>query len=87
MITLYNRDDAILYQTLAFREGVDVSGYIIYPDMSKTVETSFTELGDGIYFLRICLQGREGFQDKDKFGIVIKENGAVTKFETILVDN
>ncbi len=87
MINIYNNNDAIFYQAVGFREEVAVTGFIIFPDMTKSLESSFTELGDGIYYLKVCLKGLKGYKDMDKFGVVIKENDVTKKFETIFVDN
>lgn len=87
MIYSQNEVERIFYQTNLFTEGVVVTGYLINPDTTTSVLHTFTELGDGIYCLDVSIKRRDGFQDVDKFGIVIKENGVTKKFETIIVEN
>lgn len=87
MIYSQNETERIFYQTHLFAEGVTVTGYLINPDTTTSLLHTFTEIGDGIYCLDVKIKRKEGFQDVDKFGIVIKENGVIKKFETIIVEN
>ena len=87
MINSSNEQERIFYQSKGFIEGIVVTGYLINPDTTTSLLHTFTEIGDGIYYLDISIKRLEGFQDVDKFGIVIKENGITKKFETIIVEN
>lgn len=87
MIYSRNETERVFYQTTMFVEGIVVTGYLINPDKTTSLLHTFTEIGDGVYYLDLQIKRLEGFQDVDKFGIVIKENGVTKKFETIVVEN
>ena len=72
----------IFYASVSFQEGLTVTGYVIYPDLTKSDVLEFDELGDGIY------SGLFPFEKKsnnriEKYGIVMKEDGATKLFEII----
>ena len=72
----------VFYQSLNFQEGLTVTGYVIYPDLTKSDVLEFDELGDGIY------SGLFPFEKKsndriEKYGTVMKENGVTKLFEII----
>ena len=87
MIYSQNETERIFYQTCLFVEGVVVTGYLINPDTTTSLLQTFTEIGDGVYYLDVQIKRLDGFQDVDKFGLVVKENGVTKKFETIVVEN
>lgn len=83
-ITLRYHENAfqLFYASTGFQEGLIVTGYVIYPDMTKSNTQEFDELGDGIY------SGLFPFEKKsnnriERYGIVMKENGIVKLFEII----
>ena len=72
----------IFYFAINLQEGLTITGYVIYPDMTKSDVLEFDELGDGIY------SGLFPFEKKsnnriEKYGIVMKEDGATKLFEII----
>ena len=72
----------IFYASVSFQEGLTITGYVIYPDMTKSEPLEFDELGDGIY------SGLFPFEKKsnnriEKYGIVMKEDGVTKLFEII----
>lgn len=72
------------YASSGFAEGKDVTGYVIYLDLQKSDVFSFDSLGDGIYTVSIPIR-RATKSASEKFGVVIKEDGTVVKFEIILL--
>lgn len=76
----------LLYSALGFVAGLAVTGYLIYPDRTKSDVVVFEDLGDGIYagdFPYI----RKTAELDEKYGVVIKENGVVKHFELIKMIN
>lgn len=72
----------IFYSSAGFRVGLTVTGYVIYPDMSKSDVLEFDEIGDGIY------SGLFPFEKKsnklvERYGLVMKENGVTKLFEIV----
>jgi len=72
----------IFYVSVGFQEGLTITGYVIYPDMTKSDMLEFDELGDGIY------SGLFPFEKKsnnriERYGLVMKENGVTKLFEII----
>ena len=72
----------IFYASASFREGLTVTGYVIYSDMTKSDVLEFNELGDGIY------SGLFPFEKKsnnliERYGLVMKENGVTKLFEIV----
>lgn len=72
----------IFYAAVDFQEGLTVTGYVIYPDLTKSDVLEFEELGDGIY------SGLFPFEKKsnkriERYGLVMKENGMTKLFEII----
>lgn len=72
----------LLYSAVDFTIGLTVTGYFIYPDKVKSSVFTFDDLGDGVYAIEIT-GTRESRQNTEKYGLVIKENGVVKKFEII----
>ena len=72
----------IFYASVGFQEGLTITGYVIYPDLTKSDVLEFDELGDGIY------SGLFPFEKKsnnriEKYGVVMKEDGVTKLFEII----
>jgi len=72
----------VFYASKGFQEGLTVTGYVIYPDMTKSNILEFEELGDGIY------SGLFPFEKKsnnliERYGMVMKENGVTKLFEIV----
>lgn len=72
----------VFYASAGFKERLTVTGYVIYPDLTKSDVLEFDELGDGVY------SGLFPFEKKsnnriEKYGIVMKENGVTKLFEII----
>jgi len=80
------KDIQLLYSARNFVTGLIVTGYFIYPDFQKSDVFTFDELGDGIYSVEI-VHNRRTDSNTEKYGIVVKENGVVKKFEIILIQN
>jgi len=76
------KDFTLLYKAINFAVGLTVTGYFIYPNTQKSDVFNFVELGDGIYAAAALklLQVDSG-DLMQKYGLVIKENGIVKKFE------
>ena len=81
MFSFQNKENRIFYNSSKFTEGLTVTGYFILPDdgVSKTDVFTFTELGDGIYYLDYT------YTMIGKHSLVVKENGEVKSFDTIKV--
>lgn len=82
-ITLWGQENfQLLYSSTEYAEGLTVTGYLILPDLTKSVVVTFEELGDGIYAgLMPFIKVRN--RRKERLGLVIKENGVVKKFDII----
>ena len=76
----------LFYAPFGFKEGLVVTGYLIYPDFSKSPILSFEELGDGVYAVNITYK-RKTMEYDEKYGIVIKENGETKHFNIIQMEN
>lgn len=82
-ITLWGKDTfQLLYASAGYVAELTVTGYLILPDLTKSVVVAFEELGDGIYTgLMPFTKVRN--RRKERLGLVIKEDGVVKKFEII----
>ena len=72
----------IFYAATSFQEGLTVTGYMIYPDLTKSDVLEFEDLDDGIY------SGLFPFVKKsnnrvEKYGLVMKEDGVTKLFEIV----
>lgn len=72
----------VFYASTSFQEELTITGYVIYPDMTKSDVLEFDELGDGVY------SGLFPFEKKsnkriEKYGLVMKEDGVTKLFEII----
>ena len=76
----------LFYAPSGFKVGLVVTGYLIYPDFSKSPVLSFTELGDGVYAVNVPYN-RKTMEFDEKYGIVIKENGETKHFNLIQMVN
>lgn len=76
----------LFYASGGFVEGLTVTGYIIYPDLTKSSVLPFDELGDGIY-VGIVPYVRKTMEYDEKYGMVIKENGETKYFGLIQMIN
>lgn len=76
----------LLYASRGFHESLDVTGYLIYPNTSKSNTETATEIGDGVYSLSFPYV-RQTLEWEDKYGIVVKENGIVRLFGIIRMIN
>lgn len=74
----------LLYSAEGFIKGLTVTGYFIYPNMQKSDVFTFDELGDGIYAV-VINHTRELVSNTEKYGLVLKEDGIVKKFEIIRI--
>ena len=72
----------LFYSSVNFTEGLVVSCYFIYPDLVKSEVFTFNDLGDGIYAAEIT-QVRKPDLNTEKYGIVVKEDGVVKKFDLV----
>lgn len=72
----------VFYASSKFQEGLTVTGYIIYPDMTKSDVLEFDELGDGIYsgFFPFVKKSNNRIE---RYGVVMKENGVTKLFEIV----
>ena len=68
------KDIRLLYASIKFKEGREVTGYLIYPDFTLSDIIMFTEVGLGIYGARILYERQTPYLT-EKHGIVILENG------------
>ena len=74
----------LMYSSVNFVEGLTVTGYLIYPDLTKSSVVTFDELGDGIYWG--CLPNKhKANKPVVRYGVVIKENGVITKFDFLSI--
>lgn len=84
-VVLNNRKKfPLFYSAKNFQTGLTVTGYFIYPDLQKSSPFTFSELGDGIYGIEI-INNRNNEANTEKYGVVIKENGEIRKFEIIYI--
>src|SRR4030042_6303315 len=76
----------LFYSATGFGEGKIVTGYLIYPDFTKSPLTTFNEIGDGIYGASFPYM-RKTLEYEEKYGIVVKEDEATKLFTTIKMIN
>lgn len=76
----------LLYSSQGFVTGLTVTGYLIYPDVTKSGVVSFDEIGDGIYSASFSYQQKIP-EHTEKYGIVVKENGDIKYFGFIEIIN
>jgi len=81
-------DFTMLYSSVNFATGLIVTGYFIYPDLSAGNVFTFTELGDGVYGIRLIPTNLNSLVLKEsdlmqKYGLVLKENGIVKRFSIV----
>lgn len=74
----------LLYSAEKFIVGITVTGYFIYPDLTKSDVFTFDEIGDGIYAISTTHHWKTD-SNIEKYGLVIKENGVVKKFEIVQI--
>lgn len=79
-------DFHLLYSAEDFKEGLIVTGYFIYPNLQKSDIFTFDSKGDGIYSVTIT-HNKQTDSNMEKYGLVVKENGVVKKFEIIQIHN
>ncbi|MCK4789704.1 MAG: hypothetical protein KAV87_38545, partial [Desulfobacteraceae bacterium] len=65
-----------------FQEGLTITGYVIYPDMTKSDVLEFDELGDGIYSGMFPFVKKSNNQI-ERYGLVMKENGVTKLFDIV----
>ena len=72
----------VFYTSRNFQEGLTVTGYLIYSDLTKSDVQTFEELGDGIYsaFFPYIQKSNKRIE---RYGLVGKENGVTRLFEII----
>lgn len=75
----------LFYQAEKFATHKNVTGYLIFPDMSKSETFVFNELGDGIYE-KFCDYERKTDSHIEKYGLVVKEDATVKFFDIIHVE-
>lgn len=88
-IVIQIRDNShfrLLYVATKFRTGLTVTGYLIYPDATKSGTITFDELGDGIY-TQIFPYVRKTRELDEKYGVVMKEDGKVKGVDFIKMIN
>ncbi len=76
----------LLYSAGEFKDGLVVTGYFIYPDLQKSNVFTFDAVGDGVYSTEIT-HNKQTDSNMEKYGLVIKEDGVVKKFEIIQIQN
>jgi len=76
----------LLYSAEEFKAGIVVTGYFIYPNLQKSPVFTFESLDDGIYSVEIT-HNKQTNSNMEKYGLVIKEDGVVKKFEIIQIQN
>jgi len=72
----------IFYASAGYQEAVTVTGYVIYPNMTKSDVVEFDELGDGIYSGTFPFE-KQSNNRTEKLGLVMKENGVTKLFEIV----
>lgn len=74
----------VLYSSAGYKDGLVVTGYLIYSDLEKSAIIEFMELGDGIYAGTFPHEKQRNMTlATEKYGLVIKENGETKRFEII----
>lgn len=76
----------LLYSSWKFKTGLTVTGYLIYPDLTKSPVMDFDELGDGVYAVAAPYEKKTQEHD-EKYGVVIKENGETMSFGFVRLIN
>jgi hypothetical protein len=74
----------LFYSSKGFVEGLTVTGYFIYPNLTKSDVFTFDDQGDGIYTAEIDYT-KETTLNREKWELVVKEDGVVRKSETVLI--
>lgn len=83
-ILIANDKFRLFYSTVNFVVGKTITGYLIYPNTEKSDVFTFDELGDGIYSVIATITKKTNpDRFKEKYGLVIKENGVVKYFEIL----
>ena len=72
----------VFYQSLNFQEGLTVTGYLIYSDLTKSDVQTFEELGDGIYSMLFPYIQKSN-KRVERYGFVGMENGVTKLFEIV----
>ena len=72
----------IFYSSKGFQEGLTVTGYLIYTDLTKSDVQTFEELGDGIYSMLFPYVQRSNNRI-ERYGLVMKENEVTKLFEIV----
>ncbi len=83
-ITLRYHENTIqlFYAARNFQVGLTVTGYLIYSDLTKSDVQTFEELGDGIYSVFFPYTQKSN-KIVERYGLVVKENGATKLFEIV----
>jgi len=66
----------VIYQATSFGEGVNVTAFVYNPDLEKSNELVFVEIGDGFYYLNYS------FISVGVYTMVMLENGVKKKSGT-----
>lgn len=72
----------IFYISENFQEGLTVTGYLIYSDLTKSNVQTFEELGDGIYSMLFPYTQKSN-KRVERYGFVGMENGVVKLFDIV----
>ena len=72
----------LFYASKDFQEGLIVTGYLIYSDLTKSDVQTSEELGDGIYSVLFPYIQKSN-KRIERYGLVMKENGVTKLFEII----
>jgi len=72
----------LFYASKGFQEGLIVTGYFIYSDLTKSDVQTFEELGDGIYSVFFPYVQKSN-KKIERYGVVVKENGVTKLFEIV----
>jgi len=84
IIVSKQNDDKIqvLYSARSFEINLNITAYLIYPDLTKSDIIIFSELGDGIYAGLFNLDLSKG-RHIMKCGVLIKEGNIPSLFDII----
>ena len=72
----------VFYASRNFQEGLTVTGYLIYSDLTKSDVQTFEELGDGIYSVLFPYTQKSN-KRVERYGFVGMENGVTKLFEIV----
>jgi len=84
-INIVNQNEGsyrLFYSSKGFLEGLNVTGYFIFNDGTKSDIFIFDDIGDGIYTIERDFE-KQNSAHMEKMGIVVKEDGNISKFEMI----